>query len=159
MGQPRNPKYDTAAQMYDKGMSLQELAAFYGMSRQAMWKIIKRRTTLRPQKRYADENHFFRGTSNRYGSRRARWLVNRAIQRGALVKNPCEVCGNTESEAHHCDYNKPLEVTWLCDNHHFEWHKHHKPIPLAKDFKKMTSHEIASKAGKASCEKRWGKIT
>lgn len=25
--------------------------------------------------------------------------------------------------AHHCDYSKPLEVTWMCTKHHNAWHR------------------------------------
>jgi hypothetical protein len=48
-----------------------------------------------------------------------------AVSTGKL-KNPCvcERC-NTKcvTEAHHYDYSKPLEVTWLCDYCHKEVHK------------------------------------
>ena len=33
------------------------------------------------------------------------------------------VCGNPVSEAHHRDYEKPLEVVWLCPEHHRIWHR------------------------------------
>ena len=54
--------------------------------------------------------------------------LNFAKQKGIVVQKPCEVCGNEYSQAHHCDYNKPLEVMWLCQKHHSEWHKFNTPI-------------------------------
>jgi hypothetical protein len=53
----------------------------------------------------------------------ARNAVNNALRDGRLTKLPCEVCGSAESEAHHDDYSKPLEVRWLCDTDHKAWHK------------------------------------
>ena len=41
---------------------------------------------------------------------------------------PCEVCGATKAQAHHCNYSKPLDVRWLCPKHHAEWHKHNTPL-------------------------------
>lgn len=51
---------------------------------------------------------------------RAHVAVGKAINRGVLVKQPCEVCGTTKGriDAHHDDYDKPLEVRWLCRKHH-----------------------------------------
>lgn len=51
---------------------------------------------------------------------RARCIVNKRIQRGvSLFKQPCEVCNKKEnSQAHHHDYDKPLDITWLCEYHH-----------------------------------------
>lgn len=43
----------------------------------------------------------------------------------AWARQPCEICGE-KAEAHHDDYNKPLEVRWLCFKHHREWHKTHE---------------------------------
>jgi len=49
--------------------------------------------------------------------------VARAVRRGLLKKQPCEVCGTEiRVEAHHPDYTKPLEVKWLCRVHHREEH-------------------------------------
>ena len=54
-------------------------------------------------------------------SRRITYLARKC---GILVKKPCEICG-TESDvqAHHDDYKKPLGVRWLCRTHHNEYHK------------------------------------
>lgn len=41
-------------------------------------------------------------------------LVYKAIKSGKIVKSHCEVCGEHNTEAHHDDYNKPLDVRWLC---------------------------------------------
>lgn len=50
-------------------------------------------------------------------------LTGNAIRDGILIKSCCEVCGTNENiVAHHNDYDKPLEVTWLCAKHHKEWH-------------------------------------
>ena len=45
------------------------------------------------------------------------------IQRGLIIRQPCEICGETPAEGHHDDYDKPLEVRWLCFRHHRELHK------------------------------------
>ena len=45
-------------------------------------------------------------------------IVSYAIATGRLVKQPCAVCGKNKSEAHHENYNKPYEVTWLCRKCH-----------------------------------------
>lgn len=46
-------------------------------------------------------------------------MVNKAVQKGELIKQPCEYCGSTKRiEGHHEDYSKPLEVRWLCHIHH-----------------------------------------
>lgn len=52
----------------------------------------------------------------------ARRAVQHALRSGALVRQPCEVCGAAKAEGHHDDYNKPLEVRWLCRQHHREHH-------------------------------------
>ena len=49
--------------------------------------------------------------------------VKRALARGYMTKKPCEVCGATERiEAHHDDYEKRLEIRWLCAKHHRQHH-------------------------------------
>lgn len=45
-----------------------------------------------------------------------------ATRRGILHKQPCEVCGAENAEAHHPDYLQPLAVVWLCRVHHKALH-------------------------------------
>jgi hypothetical protein len=48
-------------------------------------------------------------------------IVARAAVRG-LERQPCEVCGEPKTHAHHEDYSQPLMVRWLCRPHHEERH-------------------------------------
>ena len=41
-----------------------------------------------------------------------------ALKRGLRVRQPCEVCGDFKTDAHHPDYDRPLLVEWLCRKHH-----------------------------------------
>ena len=54
---------------------------------------------------------------------RAHNAVARAIRNGDLVRVPCIRCGEKKSVAHHEDYDKPLEVMWLCQPCHKQRHK------------------------------------
>lgn len=49
--------------------------------------------------------------------------VSRAIKSGKLVRSPCIRCGEPKSLAHHEDYDKPLDVMWLCQPCHKQRHK------------------------------------
>lgn len=60
--------------------------------------------------------------------RKVRSKTDRAISSGKLVRRPCEICGNPKTDAHHDDYNKPLEVRWLCRSCHKKWHDNNEPI-------------------------------
>jgi len=51
-----------------------------------------------------------------------KYLVSKAIKNGELKKQPCEECGDMKVQAHHDNYNKPLEVRWLCQKHHIVEH-------------------------------------
>jgi hypothetical protein len=48
----------------------------------------------------------------------ARTAVANAIRDGRLQRQPCSVCGVKKAEAHHPNYSKPLDVVWLCFEHH-----------------------------------------
>lgn len=47
---------------------------------------------------------------------------------GMLKIKPCKKCGK-EAQAHHNSYKKEdwLKVTWLCVEHHSEWHRNNEP--------------------------------
>lgn len=49
--------------------------------------------------------------------------VARAKKKGYLAAAPCMICGREDVHAHHDNYNRPLEISWLCPVHHFERHK------------------------------------
>jgi hypothetical protein len=51
---------------------------------------------------------------------RAMAKVRNALKRGAIIRpEKCSNCNkNKRIEAHHEDYNKPLEVIWLCSKCH-----------------------------------------
>jgi len=53
----------------------------------------------------------------------ARERVRRALKSGRLVKGKCEFCNSTEVQAHHDDYSKPLDVRWMCRQHHRMYEK------------------------------------
>ena len=60
----------------------------------------------------------------------ARIIVNNAIRDKRLEKKfECSICKSTEKiQGHHDDYTKPLEVRWLCQKCHSNWHRHNTPI-------------------------------
>lgn len=55
----------------------------------------------------------------------ARLELHNAVKRGDIVKPKCcENCGKEERlTAHHDDYSKPLEVSWLCYRCHGKRHR------------------------------------
>lgn len=52
--------------------------------------------------------------------------------RGALVKENCKMCGAEDTQMHHDDYNKPLEVTWLCRPCHLKHHQNEASSDLLR---------------------------
>jgi hypothetical protein len=47
----------------------------------------------------------------------------KGLRDGKIKRGPCSVCGtDLNVEGHHTDYKKPLEVVWLCRQHHLEIH-------------------------------------
>lgn len=53
---------------------------------------------------------------------KARSILNHYLRDNKITRPTCEVCG-LKAEAHHHDYDKPLDVKWLCFKHHRELHK------------------------------------
>lgn len=52
----------------------------------------------------------------------ARAYLHVYVRLGKVKKMPCCKCGSIDAEAHHDDYDKPLEVRWFCRSHHMEVH-------------------------------------
>lgn len=63
--------------------------------------------------------------------RAATTAVGNAVRDGILVKLPCEVCGAKRVEGHHPAYSMPLDVIWLCKEHHQQLHNDHDDIVQA----------------------------
>ena len=126
-----------AVRLYESGLSIGDVAAFFDVSRQAMHDLLKRRTGMRPQQRYGADNNLFCG--GQVGDKDVQKITWAAIEKRILVASAtCEKCGTTGQQykdgrcpiqGHHDDYNKPLEVRWLCFKCHKEWHKLNTPIP------------------------------
>lgn len=51
-----------------------------------------------------------------------RLKTRRAIKLGYLIPQPCEKCGDPNSQAHHEDYSKPQVVSWMCAKCHAAEH-------------------------------------
>ena len=67
----------------------------------------------------------------RYPMKYASHIITRnAVRDGKLIPQKfCSCCSSTEKiEGHHDDYTKPLEVRWLCEKCHKQWHRENKPI-------------------------------
>lgn len=64
-----------------------------------------------------------KSTLKYYDRQQARQVLNRALNKGLIVRCPCKECGKKDTEAHHQDYSKPLAVVWLCTKHHSVLHK------------------------------------
>jgi hypothetical protein len=60
----------------------------------------------------------------------ARNTLNNAIHSGKLERLPCIICMAPKAEAHHNNYNLPLQVLWLCKQHHEDIHHKHKELAL-----------------------------
>jgi len=140
---------------YEDGASLADIGKAFGRSRQAIHDIFKTRNwQLRPQQRLGSDNTFYRGGNRASG--RVHDMTSVAIEQGLLTQQPCEICGEQKTVAHHDDYNKPYDVRWLCKKHHFEWHSKNTPIAQVVEFPPMPHSEISSLGGKKGSKARWG---
>jgi hypothetical protein len=101
---------------YDRARSWQEKRIEKRKEIAERWKsdpILKERSK-RLKKEWQLKNHI---------KRAAHIIAGNAIKDGRLNKQPCEVCGNIIVDAHHDNYEYPLNVRWLCKKHHAEHHK------------------------------------
>lgn len=52
----------------------------------------------------------------------AQIALNNAVGDGVVKPHPCWVC-RKKAQAHHPDYSRPLDVVWLCPQHHKAAHR------------------------------------
>lgn len=143
----RNDMYDQAVRLYesDPKWTIKTLAEAFGVKPGSMYDgLTARGCKMRPpsqgggrSKPRGEKSRFWNG-GGIYG--RPHYLahskVGRAIKRGEIAPQPCEVCGYNDAMkngkrntvAHHDDYNKPLEIRWLCTKCHRAWHRKNKPV-------------------------------
>ena len=88
----------------------------------------RRKKSLAAAKSWREKNKILHTEKTREWRKRnpekyaAHIATNNALRNNKLEKKPCEVCGDPKSQAHHQDYSKPLDVIWLCHQHHVQWH-------------------------------------
>ena len=92
----------------------------YGANREKILEYDRnRRKNPESVKMLTERNSTYRKNNpKRY---KAQIAVNSALKSGKLKRLPCFICGGI-SEAHHPDYDRPLDVMWLCSSHHKQAH-------------------------------------
>ena len=86
-----------------------------------MYDVVYRQTGRGKEVRSRGQKKSYRINTKRH---KARNKLNDKIRLCKIVPKPCEVCGIEKNiHAHHDDYDKPLEVRWLCALHHRELHR------------------------------------
>lgn len=76
-------------------------------------------TTKRAAKRWNIKNR---------AKTRAQLRLRRAILAGLVTREKCILCGKTPAEGHHYNYSKPLQVVWLCRQHHARIHRKYRDL-------------------------------
>jgi len=108
------------ATLEDNDYNILHTAAVLGLSRRAFYRLMTRygiKRIVDNEQAEADKR-----IAHAQLIQRARAIVAQAIKDG-LKRGPCESCGSTSFiEAHHDNYNKPLEIRWLCRSHHAKLH-------------------------------------
>ena len=123
-----------AVELYGQGWTAGQMAERFGYGAKAVKKMLRRNgVRLRPEPcvRRQERSSLWRGGSRCHAGAGEAVLV--ALKRGELVKpERCEGCGaggvqangkRVRVEAHHDDYNHPLQVRWLCRRCHCKWHR------------------------------------
>jgi hypothetical protein len=53
----------------------------------------------------------------------SRAYANVYQKRGKIISSSCSICLSPDAQKHHDDYDKPLQVRWLCRKCHVELHR------------------------------------
>jgi hypothetical protein len=124
MGRRRTCNCGVCRKCKDRKRKAIQYAAMTPEQRRA-WKARKD-----PIARYITDRRARRSHASRNPSKvSARKQLARSLRSGKLSRGPCEVCGalhgssrkdgtKVRVEGHHDDYERPLEVRWLCGEHH-----------------------------------------
>lgn len=80
--------------------------------------FVKRRNYEKKRFKQAERKLLVSSYQNKYRKvhpekYKARNTLNNALRDGKVFKKHC-LCGSEKVQAHHADYSKPLEVTWVC---------------------------------------------
>lgn len=51
-----------------------------------------------------------------------RAITHYYVKKGKIQKENCKICNSPNSQTHHPNYDKPLEVIWLCRDCHLNLH-------------------------------------
>lgn len=73
---------------------------------------------------------------------KSRSCARQGLRRGKLIRKPCEKCGNAKAEMHHEDYDKPLEVTWLCRECHLDLHNERNRSQALEEIKSNIDNSL-----------------
>lgn len=78
----------------------------------------------------ADQKRMIAKYSNAH---KCRYRTKYLIRKGELNRpNNCDECNLIcKPQGHHCDYNKPSDIIWLCVGCHRDWHKNNTPLNRA----------------------------
>lgn len=86
------------------------------------WRLNNKEKIKRAEKRYYAANR---------KKKAAHSLVNYALRQGRLVPlENCVLCGRTPTQAHHPNYDLPLDIIWLCEECHKGFHRKYNPHQL-----------------------------
>ena len=90
--------------------------------RSRIWMRSRKRPPSNPAK---DRERYQRERNDRPERLRARWVLIKAIKRGAVVRpESCSRCRvRCTPHGHHADYDKPLDVVWVCPLCHKAIHR------------------------------------
>jgi len=105
---------------YDRKRGLTE------KKKEATKKYIKRLKTYEQDRYKTMRREAVRKNRNKDKEKqRARWRLQKAVEKGLVIRpKSCTLCGSKANlEGHHKDYNKPLEVIWLCRKCHGKIHR------------------------------------
>lgn len=93
-------------------------------SKEREYRLLKNKEYLKTEKgKESHKKSVDKWKDSNKNKRAAHVILGNAIKYKKITKLPCLICGNLDVEGHHPDYDRPLDVIWLCTTHHNEIHK------------------------------------